>query len=68
MKIVVRSCRMTFGAMAARAKVGHLSHQKLAMIAPVNLMTDQTILRHRRVFEGIRPSLLCMAFITKIID
>jgi hypothetical protein len=67
MEARIGTSRMAPIVMAALAKKGHLSHQELAMVAPVNLMAGQAIFRHRSVFKGIGPSLFSMALITKIV-
>jgi hypothetical protein len=53
--------------MAALAKERHFSDQKLGMIASMNLVTIQAVLGNRRMLEGIGPSLVGMAFVTKVV-
>ncbi len=51
--------------MAALTKERYPSHEKPRMVASMDLMTDQAILRNRGVLEGIGTPLFRMAFITK---
>jgi hypothetical protein len=37
------------------------------MIAPVDCVAVQAVLRNGRMFKGIRPSLFSMAFVTKFV-
>jgi hypothetical protein len=57
------SCNMT-----ALTKKGHFPIQKLAVVASVGLMADETILFYGRMFPQERPSLLGVAFVAKFID
>ena len=54
--------------MAALTKKGHFPIQKLAMVAPMGLVADETILFHRRMLPHEWPSLLGVAFIAQFID
>lgn len=54
--------------MAALAKKRHFSDQKLGMVASMDLVTIQTVLRNGRMLESIGPSLVGMAFVTKVVN
>jgi hypothetical protein len=58
---------MSWRLMATLAKERHFSDQKLGMIASVDLVTIQAVLRNRRMLEGKGASLLGMAFVTKLV-
>ena len=54
--------------MAILAKEGHLPDQKPAVVAPMNLVAVQAILRNRGMLECIGTSLFSMAFVAKFVD
>lgn len=69
MKIGVRSARMgSLKAVAVLAEERHLLGQKLAMVASVGLMADQTILHHRDMLPHKGPSFFRVAFVAEFID
>jgi hypothetical protein len=59
---------MLAGVMAALAKKRHLSDKKLGVIAPVGFMAGKAVLGHGRMLPHERPSFLCVAFVTELID
>jgi hypothetical protein len=66
-KIRVRSAGVIPYRMAALAEKRYLSDQELAMVAPMNFVTIQTILLYRRMLKGIRPPLFGMTLVTEIV-
>ena len=56
------------GGMAVLTEKRHLLVQKLAVVAPVGLMTSKTIFFHRRMFPHERSSLFGVAFVTELIE
>jgi hypothetical protein len=67
MKIGVGSAWVTFCRVAALADKRHLSDKELRMVAAVDFMTVQAVLRNRRMFKCIGSSLFSMAIVAKII-
>jgi hypothetical protein len=58
---------MESSVMAALAKKGYLSDEKLGMVTPVDLVAVQTVLGNRHMFIGIRSPFFCMTLITKVV-
>jgi hypothetical protein len=53
---------------AAFAKLGRFTDEKIAVVAPVRLVAGTAILRYRRMLEGVRPFLFRVAPVAEVRD